>query len=81
MLKAASLAINAVRQSGSNVIEIMRGVRNAVKELNEDSLPNLGLILEQVYDETIYIDSAIKLVRQNIWIGGILAIIILILFL
>ena len=59
----------------------MRGVRNAVKELNEDSLPNLGLILEQVYDETIYIDSAIKLVRQNIWIGGILAIIILILFL
>ena len=29
-------------------------------------LPNLGLKLEQVYDETIYIDSAIELVRQNI---------------
>jgi HAE1 family hydrophobic/amphiphilic exporter-1 len=59
----------------------MQGVRNAVKELNEDSLPNLGLKLEQVYDETIYIDSAIELVRQNIWIGGTLAIFILILFL
>ena len=29
----SSLAINAVRQSGANVIEIMQGVRNAVKEL------------------------------------------------
>ena len=77
----SSLAINAVRQSGANVIEIMKGVRNAVKELNEDSLPSLGLKLEQVYDETIYIDSAIELVRQNIWIGGTLAIFILILFL
>ncbi len=80
-LGSSSLAINAVRQSGANVIEIMRGVRAAVKELNEESLPNLGLKLEQVYDETIYIDSAIDLVRQNIWIGGSLAILILILFL
>lgn len=77
----SSLAINAVRQSGANVIEIMEGVRNAVKELNENSLPSLGLKLEQVYDETIYIDSAIELVRQNIWIGGSLAIFILIMFL
>jgi hydrophobic/amphiphilic exporter-1 (mainly G- bacteria), HAE1 family len=80
-LGKSSLAINAVRQSGANVIEIMRGVRNAVTELNEESLPSLGLKLEQVYDETIYIDSAIELVRQNIWIGGSLAILILVLFL
>ena len=77
----SSLAINAVRQSGGNVIEIMEGVREAVKELNNDILPDLGLKLEQVYDETIYIDSAIELVKQNIWIGGSLAIFILILFL
>ena len=76
-----SLAINAVRQSGANVIEIMRGIREAVSDLNQDSLPSLGLKLDQVYDETIYIDSAIELVRQNIWIGGTLAIFILILFL
>ena len=75
------MAINAVRQSGANVIEIMKGVRSAVKDLNENSLPSLGLKLEQVYDETIYIDSSIELVRQNIWIGGTLAIFILILFL
>ena len=77
----SSIAINAVRQSGANVIEIMAGIREAIKELNEDILPNLGLKIEQVYDETIYIDSAIELVRQNIWIGGSLAVIILLLFL
>ena len=70
----SSIAINAVRQSGANVIEIMAGIREAIKELNEDILPNLGLKIEQVYDETIYIDSAIELVRQNIWIGGSLAV-------
>ncbi|MBE52894.1 MAG: acriflavin resistance protein, partial [Pelagibacterales bacterium] len=50
----SSIAINAVRQSGANVIEIMAGIREAIKELNEDILPNLGLKIEQVYDETIY---------------------------
>lgn len=77
----SSLAINAVRQSGGNVIEIMQGIREVIKELNENTLPDLGLKLNQVYDETVYIDSAINLVKQNIWVGGSLAIIILFLFL
>ena len=77
----SSLAISAVRQSGANVIETMSGIRNTIQELNDEILPGLGLKIEQVYDETIYIDSAIELVRQNIWIGGSLAVLILILFL
>ena len=77
----SSLAISAVRQSGANVIETMSGVRSTIQELNNEILPGLGLKIEQVYDETIYIDSAIELVRQNIWIGGSLAVLILILFL
>ena len=77
----SSLAISAVRQSGANVIETMSGIRNTIQELNDEILPGLGLKIEQVYDETIYIDSAIELVRQNIWIGGSLAVFILILFL
>ena len=77
----SSLAISAVRQSGANVIETMSGVRSTIQELNDEILPGLGLKIEQVYDETIYIDSAIELVRQNIWIGGSLAVLILILFL
>ena len=37
--------------------------------------------MTQVYDETTYIDSAINLVQQNIYIGGTLAAIVLLLFL
>ena len=59
----------------------MQEVRSTIKNLNEQILPDLGLKIQQVYDETIYIDSAVKLVTQNIWMGGILAIIILLIFL
>ena len=80
-LGKSSIAINAIRQSGANVIEVMDGIKYTLKDLNENILPDLGLQIEQVYDETIYIDSAVELVKQNIWMGGILAIIILLIFL
>ena len=81
LLGVPSIAFNAMRETGANVIEIMRGVAEAIAELNEFAMPNAGLTLSQVYDETVYIKSAIDLVRQNIWVGGTLAIIILLLFL
>ena len=76
-----SMAINAVRETGSNVIEVMDGIKATLKELNETVLPREGLFLTQVYDETVYIDSSIQLVRQNIFVGGSLAAIVLLLFL
>ncbi len=81
MLGVPGLAFNAVRETGANVIETMAGLRVAVAELNENQLPAAGLKLRQVYDETVYINSAIDLVRQNIWVGGSLAAIVLLLFL
>ena len=76
-----SIAFNAARQTGANVIEIMEGIREAVNELNVSAIPAAGLRLRQVYDETVYINSAIALVQQNIWVGGALAALILLLFL
>ncbi|MBL4690976.1 MAG: efflux RND transporter permease subunit [Rhodospirillales bacterium] len=76
-----AIALNAVRETGANVIEVMRGIRQALKELNENALPAKGLRLRQVYDETTYINSSIDLVQQNILIGGSLAALILLIFL
>ena len=76
-----SLAINAQREVGANVLSVMAGLREASRELNENLLNDMGLVLEQVYDETEYIKSSIGLVRQNVVIGGLLAIMILLLFL
>jgi len=78
---APGLAVNAVRETGANVIEVMKELRTAVVELNEDVLHPRGLHLHQVYDETVYIESAIDLVQTNIVVGGILAAIVLLLFL
>ncbi|MFQ5412187.1 MAG: efflux RND transporter permease subunit, partial [Phycisphaerae bacterium] len=77
------IAIPAYRKTGSNVIEAMEGLRDAIREVNATVLAHRGLKLEltQVYDETTYINSAIDLVRSNILFGGILAIAVLLLFL
>ncbi|MDH5189499.1 MAG: efflux RND transporter permease subunit, partial [Rhodospirillaceae bacterium] len=76
-----TLIMNAVGDAGKNVIVTMSGVHKAVEELNSGPLKTEGLELIQMYDETIYINSAIDLVQQNIWLGGFLAAIVLLLFL
>ncbi len=76
-----AIAVNAVRETGANVIETMKGIRSAIAELNKQALPEAGLYLTQVYDETVYIKSAISLVRQNIYLGGALAAFMLLIFL
>ena len=76
-----TIAVNAVRETGANVIETMEGLRSEIQALVEGPLAREGLTFEQVYDETIYIDGAIDLVIQNIWIGGLLAAGVLLLFL
>ena len=76
-----AIALNVTRETGANVIEAMKGVRAILADLNETVLPQHALEIKQVYDETIYIDSAISLVQQNIFVGGTLAALILLLFL
>ncbi len=78
---ATCIAINAVRESGANVLDVMDGLYEAVRELDAGILKDRGLQLEQVYDETEYIYSAVGLVRQNIVYGGILTILVLLVFL
>ncbi|WP_420347106.1 efflux RND transporter permease subunit [Pelagibius sp.] len=81
MLAQGAMAMNAQRETGANVIETMDGIKAAVEELRAGVIPAEGLRLRQVYDETVYINSAIDLVQQNIWVGGTLAAIILLVFL
>ena len=75
-----AIILNAIRDQGSNVVATMVRLRTAADSINESELNARGLQLQVVYDETKYIASAINLVQQNIWIGGILALSILLLF-
>jgi HAE1 family hydrophobic/amphiphilic exporter-1 len=81
-----ALAINAIRETGSNVIQVMEGLRARIDLVNEQILKPYendqhGLRLRQVYDETVYIYDAINLVKNNLWLGGTFAVLVLLLFL
>ncbi len=76
-----TIVMNVVREPGSNVLVIMSRLKEVLKDLNDSILKDRKLMIRQVYDETRYIYSAIDLVRKNIFLGGILAVIVLILFL
>jgi HAE1 family hydrophobic/amphiphilic exporter-1 len=76
-----SIALNCQREHGANVIQVMESLREKVRELNAGLLKREGLYLEQVYDETEYIHSAIGLVQSNIMLGSALTIIVLLVFL
>ncbi|MEM7231309.1 MAG: efflux RND transporter permease subunit [Planctomycetota bacterium] len=83
--------MNVQREFGSNVMEVMARLKRALADLNRDGGLldaeaesrglNGTLRLNQVYDQTVYIHDAIGLVTDNIWIGGSLAVVVLLLFL
>ncbi|QDT92092.1 efflux RND transporter permease subunit [Gimesia algae] len=77
----SSIAVNCIRETGANVLEIMDGLREAAEDIDENILKPRGLQLVQVYDETDYIYSSIDLVKNNIFIGGALTMIVLMSFL
>ncbi|MDB2478464.1 efflux RND transporter permease subunit [Alphaproteobacteria bacterium] len=76
-----AITFAVIREPNSNVVEIIDNLKIEIEKLNKGVLSENGLILKNVYDETVYINAAIALVQQNIIIGGILAICILMLFL
>ncbi|MEW5755894.1 MAG: efflux RND transporter permease subunit [Pseudomonadota bacterium] len=68
-----AIAVNAHRQSGVNVLQVMDGLKEAAAEL-EAPLASAGLRMEQVYDETIYIDQSIGMITSNLILGILLAV-------
>lgn len=88
---SVGLAINVQREPGSNVLAVMQGLRERLDELNapggmlDQESTRLGLAapmkMKQVYDQTIYIYQALDLVKNNIYLGGALAIVVLLAFL
>ena len=65
----------------ANVVATTNRVEAVVKHLNETVLPAHKIRLEWYYDQRGYIQGAIDLVKNNIAIGALLAVIILLLFL
>ncbi len=76
-----AITFAVLREPASNVVTTLERLKNEVDALNAGVLAERGLDLRIVYDETVYIGSALDLVQNNIMIGGILAIVVLLTFL
>ncbi len=75
-----ALGFGILRKTGANTVAVMKRVRKAIKEVNI-RYSGRDIRLKQVYDETKYIDQSRNLVINNIYIGGTLAVTILLIFL
>lgn len=73
------LFLSISKQSGGNTVEVAQGVLAEVERINKDFAGQLQLT--PTIDTSEYIQQAINNVRNSAVIGGILAVIILLLFL
>lgn len=79
--RGPSIAVNAKREAGVNVLRIMEDIDKAVDELNSGALARAGLKVYQVFDETVYINQSINMLRNNLGLGIFLAVVVLWIFL
>lgn len=78
---APVIVVGVRKEQGTNVITLTNNLKEVVNSLNKGILKNNGLYIEWVYDQVPYINTAIALVKNNVYMGGLLAIIVLWLFL
>ena len=79
---APSAGIGIIRRVGANVPEVARGVKEVLASLEAQfDRQNLGVAFEILYDESTYIEQSVANVRGDLIIGGVLAILVLLLFL
>lgn len=76
-----AIALGARPEADINILEMTDQLEETVEWLNKEKLHKNGLHLEWVYDQRFYIRSAISLIKQNIFFGGLLAAAVLLVFL
>ncbi len=75
------IVVGVRKEAGANVLELTNTMRQVVDNLNTGLLKDNGIFFDWVYDQTPYINTSIDTVRTNLMIGGVLAIVVLLLFL
>jgi HAE1 family hydrophobic/amphiphilic exporter-1 len=78
---ASGIVFAIQKKTGENVVNIIRDVYQTVGELNANLLAQQKMHLTVEYDEATYIDQAINLLKENVWISAALAGLVLVFFL
>jgi HAE1 family hydrophobic/amphiphilic exporter-1 len=69
------IALDAQREFGTNVIQVMNSLREQVAYVNDVVLGQRGwgIEIQQVYDQTLYINRSIDNASRNLLVGAALA--------
>jgi len=78
--KRPTVGFSVRRRTGANTISVMAKLKQTIQEVNR-IYKGRDIKLRQVYDETDYIYQSRGLVIKNIYVGGALAVCVLLLFL
>jgi multidrug efflux pump subunit AcrB len=72
-----AIAMNAQPEQNVNVLDVMEQLKATIAELNNGPVKRAGLFISQNYDETIYINESIAMLRNNLLLGIALAVAVL----
>ena len=73
------LAMDVVKQSGSNTVEVADSVAETVRQLNNELPPHIRL--RQVVDRSTFIRDSVEDVKMTLVLGGLLTVFIVFVFL
>ena len=76
---AEGVEVRIFKEGDANTVQVAEGVRSRLEAL-EESVP-AGLALATLFDQSRFIEGAISEVVRNAWEGGLLAILVIALFL
>ncbi len=76
---AEAVEIAVLRESAANIVQVAETVRDRMRTLEQDLPPGIGVTL--IRDESVFIRRAVEDVQFAAIVGGILAILVLLLFL
>jgi HAE1 family hydrophobic/amphiphilic exporter-1 len=74
-----SVTLDIARQSGANTVRIAEAVKSEIERFKEELPPDLDINI--VMDNSIFIEDSIHEILTNIIFGGLLAIVVIFLFL
>ncbi|MFC2091617.1 efflux RND transporter permease subunit [Elusimicrobiota bacterium] len=74
-----SISVSVKKQSGTNIVKVVKRIRESLKDV-EHKLPE-NYKIEIIYDESEYIEKSIFGVAQSAFLGGVLAFLVLYMFL
>ncbi len=76
---AEGVEVRIFREGDANTVQVAEGIRSRLAEI-EDAVP-AGIGLTTLFDQSGFIEGAISEVARNAWEGGLLAILVIALFL